>query len=131
MIKFGDINLIKEIKKQEKLKKSKDWKVSIRITGEDDITVKGIEDKKEAMDKAYDQGFDELISTSEVEITDARKIIIEKPENKNRDQMKLFKWLKYSKQFPNYLLRGVMYIESIFKGILSRYDEELKDFISW
>jgi len=91
MIKFGDINLIKEIKKQEKLKKSKDWKVSIRITGEDDIIVKGIEDKKEAMDKAYDQGFDELISTSEVEITDARKIIIEKPENKNRDQMKLFK----------------------------------------
>jgi len=131
MIKFGDINLIKEIKKQEKLKKSKDWKVSIRITGEDDIIVKGIEDKKEAMDKAYDQGFDELISTSEAEITDARKIIIEKPENKNRGQMKLFKWLKYSKQFPNYLLRGVMYIESIFKGILSRYDEELKDFISW
>jgi len=91
MIKFGDINLIKEIKKQEKLKKSKDWKVSIRITGEDDIIVKGIEDKKEAMDKAYDQGFDELISTSEAEITDARKIIIEKPENKNRGQMKLFK----------------------------------------
>jgi hypothetical protein len=91
MIKFGDLHLINKIRREEKLKKSKDWQVSIRITGEEDVVVKGIEDKEEAMDKAYDKGFDSIISNSEVEVLSARKIVIDKKEKINENQLSLFK----------------------------------------
>jgi hypothetical protein len=93
MIKFGDLHLINKIRREEKLKKSKDWQVSIRITGEEDVVVKGIEDKEEAMDKAYDKGFDSIISNSEVEVLSARKIAIDEKEEVNENQLSLFKTL--------------------------------------